>query len=175
MAIARDEALATLEEGHRLTAHLIAPLSAEQLSQPATIGGGEWSAKDLLGHIASWEEYALRALDEWRRGERPWVEEVFRTPDEVDRVNAEAVLTKSGLPVGEVREAAEASFRALSVAIRSMSDEEWKAKAFYETERRTRLGNLLGSVTGAPKGPFAHAFAHLPDLEAYAASLATNP
>ncbi len=26
---------------------------------------------------------------------------------------------------------------------------------------------LLGSVMGAPKRPFGHAFAHLPDLEAF--------
>ncbi len=123
----------------------------------------------------SWEEYALRALGEWCRGERPWVEDVFRTPDEVDRVNAEAVVAKAAMSAGEVREAAEASARSLVDTIRSMSDDEWRRKAPYETERRQRLGNLLGSVTGAPKGPFAHAFAHLPDLKAYVASLATNP
>jgi hypothetical protein len=59
-------------------------------------------------------------------------------------------------------------------AIRSMSDEEWSAKASYETGRRTRLGNLLGSITGAPERPFGHAFAHLIDLESYATSLAAN-
>ncbi len=175
MVVTRDDALATLEEGHRLTADLIAGLSDEQLSRPATIGGGDWAAKDLLGHIASWEEYALRTLQEWRRGERPWVEDVFRTPDEVDGVNAEAVAAKAAMSAGEVRQAAEASFRSLVDAIRSMSDDEWSQKAPYETKRRERFGNLLGSVTGAPKGPFAHAFAHLPDLEAYVASLATNP
>jgi hypothetical protein len=175
MVVTRDDALATLEEGHRLTVDLIARLTDDQLSRPATIGGGDWSAKDLLGHIASWEEYALRALDEWRRGERPWVEDVFRTPDEVDRVNAEAVVAKAAMSDGEVREAAEASFRALADSLRSMSDDEWRRKAPYETKQRQRLGNLLGSITGAPKGPFAHAFAHLPDLDAYVASLATKP
>lgn len=89
-------------------------------------------------------------------------------------MNAEAVLTKSARSAGELREAAEASFRGLTDAVLSMSDEEWSAKAFYETERRTRLGNLLGSVTGASKRPFGHVFAHLPDLKAYSASLATN-
>ena len=49
--------------------------------------------------------------------------------------------------------------------------EEWEGKAFYETERRTRLGTLLCAVTGAPKRPFGHAFAHLSDLEAYVSSL----
>lgn len=173
MGITRGEAIATLEEGHRLAGELFEGLSDDQLSKPATIGD-DWSAKDLLGHIASWEEYSLRALDEWRRGERPWIEDVFRTRGGVDRANAEAVVAKAAMPAAEARAAAEASSRALVEAIRSMSDEEWNAKASHETERRTRLGNFLGSITGAPKRPFGHAFAHQPDLEAYVASLATN-
>ena len=174
MSATRDDALATLEEGHRLIGNLFALLSDEQLARPATLAGGDWSAKDLLGHISSWEEYALRALEEWRRGERPWVEDVFRTPDEVDRVNSEAMLARSAMLPDQVRGSAEASFKALADAVRSMPDDEWRSRAPYEADRRTRLGNLLGSVTGAPQRPFGHAFAHLIDLESYVASLATN-
>src|SRR5437879_4176307 len=61
--------------------------------------------------------------------------------------------------------------RELIEELSHIGPEEWEAKAFYETERRTRLGTLLGAITGAPKRPFGHAFAHLPDLEAYVSSL----
>jgi hypothetical protein len=52
-----------------------------------------------------------------------------------------------------------------------MADQEWEARAFYPTERRDRLALLLGSITGAPGQPFGHAFAHVPDLEAFVSSL----
>ena len=52
-----------------------------------------------------------------------------------------------------------------------MSDDEWHAKVPYETERRNTTGNLLGSIVGAPKRPFDHASAHIPDLEVYVASI----
>ncbi len=73
----RDEAIRTLDEGHRGVRDLMALLSDDDLVEPATIGGGDWSAKDLLGHLTTWEEIALASLDEWRRGERPGIEDVF--------------------------------------------------------------------------------------------------
>jgi hypothetical protein len=163
----RLEAIDTLEEGHRAVSALLERLTDERTVAPGTIGGGGWSAKDLLGHLASWEGHGLRAVREWRRGERPWVEDVFRSPNEVDRVNAEAAAATRAMPLEEVRGTAERTHRALIETIASMTDEEWNAKAPYPTERRSRLGNLLGSVTGAPGRPFGHAWAHLEDLRAY--------
>lgn len=73
----RPAAVQTLEEGHRAIRRLLAEMSEEELIRPGTIGGGSWSAKDLLGHLTSWEEIALASLHEWRRGERPGIENVF--------------------------------------------------------------------------------------------------
>ena len=60
--VRRQEALATLAEGDAALGALFAQLSSDQLIEPATIGGGDWSAKDLLGHIAFWEELAAQTL-----------------------------------------------------------------------------------------------------------------
>src|SRR5262249_57451316 len=73
----REEAIATLEEGQAALDTLLARLSPEQLVRPATIGGGDWSAKDLLGHIAFWEELASQALNDWCAGRTPAVEQIF--------------------------------------------------------------------------------------------------
>ena len=67
-AITREEAIAILEDGQRQIDALVARLTEEQLSTPNTIGGGEWSAKDLLSHVARWNEIAVEALMAWRAG-----------------------------------------------------------------------------------------------------------
>jgi hypothetical protein len=54
------QAAATLEEGNAALAALFGHLSPAEMTRPATIGGGEWSAKDLLAHVAFWEELLLR-------------------------------------------------------------------------------------------------------------------
>jgi hypothetical protein len=162
----RDEAVATLREGHGRVTELVDQLSEDDVIRPATVGGGDWSAKDLLAHITTWEEAALQALAEWREGRRPTIEaEAFASDEGVDRFNAATVEAKAKLPMADVRAEAERVHAALVHEIEAITDEEWSARAPYETERRRRLVELLGSILGAPKRPFGHAFAHLPDLE----------
>lgn len=167
----RQDALATLEQGHRAVHDLVGRLTVEQLERKGTMGGGEWSAKDLVGHLSLWEELSLQALAEWRQGMRPSVEAVFTSDDQVDRVNDEAVQRKGSLSAAEVLRQADDAHRRLVDVIDVISAEEWSAKAPYETARRSTLGALLGSIIGAPQRPFGHAFAHLPDLEAYVSAL----
>ncbi len=167
-----SEAVRTLEEGNRATTELLARLTDDQLERGSTIGDGDWAARDLMAHLEVWEALALQSLAEWRNATRPAIEEVFaKGADGIDALNAERVQAKRALSLDEVRIQAADTHRELVDELSHMGDEEWTAKAFYETERRTTLGHLLGAITGASKRPFGHAFAHLPDLEAYVDSL----
>ncbi len=172
----REEALATLRDGQSRIDHLLSGLSDEQLTRPATIGGGDWSAKDLIGHFASWEELALKTLMEFRAGQVPWVETpqgAFSAPAAVAEFNAKAVAEKGAQTLESVRRLARNIHQELVDSIERMTEAEWVSKVFYETpnRRRRKLCTLLGSILGAPQRPFGHAFAHVPDLEAYVVSL----
>jgi hypothetical protein len=168
-SITRDEALATLEDGQAQVDALVAQLSAEEAECPSTIGGGDWSAKDLMGHLARWNEIAYEALGSWRKRERPEVEDVWG--DGVDKLNAENYERSKADSTPGAHERLRRSHAALVGAIRAMDNAEWHAKAPYQTERRSWLGMMLGSITGAPRRAFGHAFAHLPDLERYVSEL----
>jgi hypothetical protein len=168
----RQEAIDTLREGSARMRDLLEGLSAGELERPATIGDGDWSARDLLGHIASWEEIALDTLAEWRGEGRPWIEDVFAGgTNAVDELNGRRIEENRALPLEEVRSGADTVHLRLIEEIERTPDGEWTARAAYRTERREHLGTLLGSVLGAPKRPFGHAFAHLSDLEAFVRSL----
>lgn len=165
----RTEAIAALNENHAVLTGLLNSLSDEDLHRPKTIGDGNWSAKNLMGHIAFWEELALEALADRRAGRRPAVEAIFEQG--VDAANAEDQARWADRSPDDVRTRAKTSHETLVKALSGLSDDEWKAKAPYPTKRRETLAVLLGSILGAPKRPFDHALAHLPDLEAYVASL----
>lgn len=167
----RAEAIATLEEGHRRTADLLAGVAEEDLTRPSSLGGGDWSVKDLLGHVAAWEQLALDALGSWREGRMPEAERIFTQQGGVDLFNAQSVPAKAPLPLDEIRAEWERTHGTLVGAIEGMTDDEWREKAPYPTEWRGTLGELLGSITGAPKRPFGHAFAHIEDLEAFVSSV----
>jgi len=106
------------------------------------------------------------------RVERPAIEDSW---DDVDAVNAENYERSKADSPEQARERSTRAHEALAGAIREMDNAEWHSESPCATERRAWLGMLMGSITGAPKSAYGHAFAHLPDLERYVADCAGSP
>ena len=109
----REDALATLRKGHERLASMLDRLSSEELRQPRTIGGGDWSAIDLVDHLALWEQLALQSLSEWRDGRRPMIEDVFGQEGGVDRLNDANVGRNRQHPPAIVRAEADSTHQSL--------------------------------------------------------------
>ena len=166
MTLSREDAVRIVSEGHRSVRELLDRLDDEAFVTHGAISGGEWSAKDLAGHLADWEEYALRTLDEWRSRVRPWFEDV-----DTDPVNDDAIQRHLDEPATEVRRRFTELHERLRSALIDMPQDEWGARTFYQTDRQRSLGELLGAVVGGPDGPFRHADAHLGSLRDYVSTL----
>ena len=163
-----EEALAAIERAHREVHALLAGISLDELEEPATIGGGEWSAKDLVGHLTTWEEIALTSIDEWRAGERPQIEETFAA-DATDERNADEVARRSVEPAAELLSRFDEVHAQLCDRLRGITPREWEQPATYEhpSGRERTLGALLGGILGSESGPFEHFLAHQRDLRAF--------
>ena len=165
----RTQALATLEAGQDELDALFGQLSDVELSQPGTIGRSDWAAKDLMGHIAFWEELALETIDAWRAGQRPRVEDISDQAG-TDRANADNQARTTPQSAAEIRSRAASAHQAVLAAIHSLSDADWNTPATYDSPTKASLGELLGGVLGAPDHPFGHTYAHLDDLRSYVRS-----
>ena len=66
---ARLDAIRLAREDRDRTNALLASIDPAAF-ETTGLGGGTWSPKDLVGHLETWEENALEALDAWDRGER---------------------------------------------------------------------------------------------------------
>jgi len=139
----------------------LARLPAEHMSTSG-IGGGEWSPKDLLGHLALWHEIALRTIDEARAGEEPWIVGVFTGPG--PGPNDDELAARAGWSLDRARSAYEESYAMVQSALEGMSDEEWDRAVEGWSGKPPTLGGLLGVVLGMDRLPFGHAFAHLQEL-----------
>lgn len=161
--LSRTRALTILRDGQAEVRELIAQLPPRAVTA-AGLGSGTWSPKDLIGHLASWEAYALEALDAWERGEGVPIDKELWSKG-TSRVNIEAVARKSRLSVAEMTRRADATHAELLDRIAAMSDARWRRPG---TKRaRTAVGERLGRILWGPPGPFRHADAHLGDLRAF--------
>jgi hypothetical protein len=166
----RVNAVRLLEEQHAELAALFAELDEEAFVRRGTIGGSDWSAKDLAAHMGIWEAFAVEAMDSFGRGERPAFEDRFTYPGGGDRVNDEGVRRFLDTPASDVLGRFDDLHRRVVSAIGATSDEGWTADYPYDPEDRT-LGDRVGSLLGSEAGGFTHATAHLPDLRAYVAAI----
>jgi hypothetical protein len=167
MTSQRTLAIETLTKGQDEFDQLALDVPDDEAEKPATIGGGDWSLKDLIGHIAHWEELAIETIsraDETGRIIRIALEDV-------DRENSQDVERKGSWPTAKVRQEAHATHRELLRRMEEMPDEDWARPRPTDQGTNRSLGDILGGVLGAPERPFGHVWAHLQDLEAYVSSL----
>jgi hypothetical protein len=164
--LTRDQATELVEDGHRKLTALFDRLSGDRFTRPKTIGGGDWSAKDLMGHIAFWEEIALATIDSSRRGEALRLDQAFASGG-IDELNAWNHKRKARWSADRVRRESEETHRRLIDEIGRLSSKTWNEVIPMANDKRIRLGTRLGQVLSGPTQRFGHAFAHLPDLEAY--------
>lgn len=176
VTVPKNEAIRILEAGRAALEALFSQLSDEDFSQRGTIGGGEWSVKDVAAHVGGWyERYIPVGLDAIRRGERPEFADLLGGAEVDDRVNAEIVEEWLEIPTVEVRERYRKAEEGLMEAIRGLSESEWEADvppAPGSAGPRQSVGDLLGETWGAPGYPFGHAFAHIDDVRAFVEELA---
>lgn len=161
--VPRREAIRFLQAERRATERLIASLSAKQLTTVG-LGGGTWSPKDLVGHLESWEEHTLAALEAWAAGRGAPIDRALRERG-TNAVNAEEVARKASRSLAKSLSSASSTHDALIAALRGITDEAWASPA--TSRQRRPLGIRVGGLLAGPEIPFAHDRAHLPDLRSF--------
>lgn len=158
----RREAIRRLEEGRARIEELLDLLPRSAMTIPG-VGGGAWSPKDLIGHLASWEGYALDALAAWDRDERAPIDDL-QFMMSTSRINEQAVERKATWPLARVRREADRTREDLIARIRGMSDARWEGPSTSRGRKPlgARLGALLVGI-----GPFGHDAAHVRSLSTF--------
>jgi hypothetical protein len=161
----RLRAIGILDETMREVFSLYDRLPPRARTTPG-LGGGDWSPKDLLGHLESWQEYALEALDAWDEGHGPAIDAVIWSTS-TSALNRDAVARKAMRRPADQRRRAQLTHERLIARLRGLSDARWRRPG---TPRgRTPVGARLGDFLGGAGGRFRHADAHLPQLRSFVA------
>jgi hypothetical protein len=160
----RDEAIRLAHEDRARTNALLAAIDPAAF-ETAGLGGGTWSPKDLVGHLETWEENALDAIDAWDRGDRSPVAAKLQALG-TDGFNAQEVDRKAATPGEAVRTSAAATHARMLERFAALSDDGWSAAPVAGDEKTA--AEQLGGILGGDLGLFRHDPDHWPDLEAFA-------
>lgn len=110
-----------------------AGLSDEQMTQPGVVG--EWSLKDILAHVTTWEQEALKALPVILRGERlPRYKDLYGG---INAFNAQMAEKKRDLSLAEIRRQMEETHRQVIETIQNAPEEQIRRETPFR--RRVKL------------------------------------
>jgi hypothetical protein len=133
MAISQDQTaklLKRLDAAWTAFNESFAGLSDARLTEPGIVE--DWSVKDILAHITTWEEEALKHLPVIIQGGRP---PRYVTFGGIDAFNARMTEQKRRIPLGDVLRQLNETHRRLVDFIRNAPDDQFA----QETRARRRL------------------------------------
>jgi uncharacterized protein (TIGR03083 family) len=126
----RQQLLTRLEDAWAALQQSYAGLSDAQMTTPGV--AGEWSVKDILAHVATWEEEALKYLPLIIEGGRP---PRYVSYGGIDAFNAQMTASKRGLSLADILRRLEDTHRQLIAYLHGVPEEHFTS----ETRFRHRL------------------------------------
>lgn len=109
-----------------------AGLSDEQLMEPGVVG--EWSVKDILAHVTTWEGEALKYLPVILEGRRPPRYSVQYGG--IDAFNAQMSDKKRGLSLAEVLQQMDETHQQVIDTVQSAPEEQFARETRYRRRLR---------------------------------------
>jgi len=132
-----------------------ADLTPEQMTMPGVMG--EWSVKDILGHIALWESHLVTLLYSIERGVAPRL----HRSSEVDKINAQSFAEQRERPLDRVL----ADFHAVHVQLLKRLDTTHERDLTDPKRFRWMEGEPLEKLMTSDT--FKHYAEHRPAIEAW--------
>jgi hypothetical protein len=133
--------LAAIHAAHARLEAAVAALDDEGLKRPAP-GMPGWTRKDVLAHVAWWNDHSVRVAEGLRAGGEPYTRDVPWNPDDW---NARVLAENRDRAPADVRRSEAEAFARLVAAVEAASEEE-----LFEEGRYPWLagGSLADTVIG---------------------------
>jgi hypothetical protein len=116
----KEKFLSTLHSERANWEMLLSKIDASRMTQPGV--AGEWSLKDVIAHIAVYEEWISVVLEELMHGEIKTLDSA--EPEDVDVENARFFREHQHRSLPEVFEYSQKSFQHLLTVLQSLPEEE---------------------------------------------------
>ena len=133
----KEETLARLAESRQTLHQAIEGLSEEEMTQPQV--EGVWTIKDVLGHIASWEETCLEPLRRYANGGSFEVKVI----EDYLAWNDEQAAHKRDIPLDVILDELATVRQGLVEAASRLSAEQWKQRVPFSWGGEGTIADVL--------------------------------
>ena len=114
--------LDNISAGHEMLAKVLAPLNEAQMTAAGVTG--DWSIKDVLVHVAAWQERLLAQLQATTRGDEPIISALDISGEGMDRLNEQFYQENKARSVNEVLSDFQSTHTHLLAAVQAMTGED---------------------------------------------------
>ena len=164
----KDRFLSTLRSERANWEMLLSEVDGSRMTQPGV--AGEWSLKDVIAHVAVYEEWVSSVLEELMRGETKTLESAQPEDIDMEKRNARFFKENQHRPLQEVLAFSDEAYQHLLVVVQSLPEEElltaspsfkpmlpayWPDEPLWET--------IAGDS-------YEHYHHHIPDIRAWLAA-----
>lgn len=112
--VTTERALAVIDTQQREWEELVIQVGPDRAERPGP--GGDWTFKDLAGHITDWENREMDCLDD-PQAKAPWGEGI-----EIDEINAWIYRRNADRPLGDVLRDADLVYERLRGIVSGLSE-----------------------------------------------------
>ncbi|HEX4204626.1 MAG TPA: DinB family protein [Ktedonobacteraceae bacterium] len=155
----KAELLEMMEHSYTAFEALLAPLSEAQLTESGV--SGDWSLKDILAHLATWQGRAAQIFEAAQHNQQPQLTPSIKTDEEIDQFNNTTFAANRSRPLAEVKQDFHASYQQLLAATEALGEGD-----LFDPGRFAWMeGNALW--TTAEGDTFGHYNEHKPAIEAW--------
>ena len=156
----KSRLLEEMSSGYIALEDILAPLDQAQMTTSGV--NGDWSIKDILAHLAAWQNYLLIRLQAAARNEVPSVQGILSDEDEgntVDRLNAGFYEENKSRSLDEVLAEFRTTYQQVVEAVQAFSDED-----LFEPKRFAWMkGNALWELV--PGNTYGHYQEHIQSIQ----------
>jgi hypothetical protein len=175
-SVSLENARTLLDQEHQDVEALLGQLTAEEMNRPDTIKHGlfwgqQWSFKDLLAHLTTYETLAVEAYQAWTQGERHWSLDKVETSEGSEEIHNDGVASRRDLTLDEMIQQWTNQKDILMNTLAALDETQWRSTALFATTAQEPydLGGvfeaIIAPVTRRPI--YRHLPVHIPDYAEY--------
>lgn len=143
----KSELLAAIEKERGALEAQLDQLSDEQKTMSGVVG--DWSVKDVLAHLAAWEQMCLGWYEAGRRGEVPPLPAPGFKWNQTPALNRQIDEQHKDQPLAQVEAGFQNSHRQIMSVISRLSDEELFTPQRYAWTGKNAMGTYFVSATSS--------------------------